>query len=175
GGAGGDARAFLRVAGKREIGQLSTSDLIVILLISNTVQNAIIGNETSLIGGLGGATILILLNKGLALVSYRSKSIERLIDGEPVVLVENGVLLRRMLDRERISPEELRAAARVQNVAAIEDIRMAVLETTGSISIIPRVTGSDVTIEHRLERIESLLNQMLEKQGLQPQGNGGTA
>src|SRR4051812_25619558 len=149
---------IIRLAGKREIGQVSTADLIVVLLLSNTVQNAIIGNETSLVGGLVGATVLILLNKIIVRVGYRFRGFGRLIDGEPVALITDGEIRQEVLRVQEISIDELKAAARDEGVGSLDDVDRATLETSGMISIIPRVTGSDAAIEDRLERIETLLN-----------------
>jgi uncharacterized membrane protein YcaP (DUF421 family) len=154
---------IIRLAGKREVGQVSTADLIVVLLLSNTVQNAIIGNETSLVGGLVGATVLILLNKIVVRAGYRFRGFGRLIDGEPLPLITDGTIQQDVLRMQQISLDELRAAARDEGVGSLEDVDRATLETNGMISIIPRVTGSDAAIEERLERIETLINQLSER------------
>jgi uncharacterized membrane protein YcaP (DUF421 family) len=154
---------IIRLAGKREVGQVSTADLIVVLLLSNTVQNAIIGNETSLVGGLVGATVLILLNKIVVRAGYRFRGFGRLIDGEPLPLITDGTIQQDVLRMQQISLDELRAAVRDEGVGSLEDVDRATLETNGMISIIPRVTGSDAAIEERLERIETLINQLSER------------
>src|SRR3954453_15444063 len=140
----------LRLAGKRELGQVTTSDLIVILLLSNTVQNAIIGNETSLAGGLVGAAILIVINKGLAYWSYAHDKFRTLVDGKPIPLVIDGEVQYETLKQQRIAKEELDAAARNQKIAGINEIRQSILETNGMISIIPKETGGDNRIEEQL-------------------------
>ncbi len=157
----------LRLAGKRELGQVSTSDLIVILLLSNTVQNAIIGNETSLVGGLFGASILLIINKGVVGWSYRRERFRRLLDGDPIPLVINGQVQTDTLESQRIAIEELAAAARDQNVNGVADISQAMLETNGTISIIPKATGGDTTIEAQLNRIETMLSELCRKRNEQ--------
>lgn len=153
----------LRLAGKRELGNVSTGDLIVVLLLSNTVQNAIIGDETSLVGGLAGAAILIVLNKAIVLASYRNPSFRRMMDGEPVDLVIDGEVIEPVLAREQVTLEELAMAVREQNVAGIEDVKRAVLETNGIISVIPTSDDESDAIVDRLTRIEELLNQLMQR------------
>src|SRR5213593_209988 len=86
--------AGLRLAGKRELAQLNAFDLVVLLTLSNTVQNAIIGNDNSLLGGMVGATALVLTNLAIVRFLYRHPQLDKRIEGEPVVLVKDGVLLR---------------------------------------------------------------------------------
>ena len=153
----------LRLAGKRELGSVSTGDLIVVLLLSNTVQTAIIGDETSLVGGLAGAAILIVLNKLIVLASYRNRDFRRMVDGEPVDLVIDGEVNENVLAREQVTLDELAMAVREQNVAGIEDVRRAVLETNGMISIIPASDDETEAIVERLDRIEAILNQLMQR------------
>jgi uncharacterized membrane protein YcaP (DUF421 family) len=151
----------LRLAGKRELGHASTADLIVLLLISNTVQNAIIGDDTTLIGGLIGATVLFALNKGIVQWGYHSHRFTRLVEGVPCDLIRDGEVLERMLSREKITVQELAAACREQGVADFADVRRAVLETNGTISIIP----NDPTdpIAERLAQVEAALQELLRR------------
>src|SRR3954463_8280532 len=99
----------LRLAGKRELSQLNPFDLVVLLLLSNTVQNAIIGNDNSIVGGLIGAAALIVLNSAVVRLLYRYGKLDK-IEGKPDVLVRNGRLLRHHLERELITVSELEAA-----------------------------------------------------------------
>src|SRR5690349_14528082 len=101
----------LRVFGKRELAQINTFDLIVLLTLSNTVQNAIIGEDNSVTGGLIGATSLMLVNYLVVRFLFRRAKLDRLIEGAPVVLIEDGKVLHRNLDRELITLAELKAAA----------------------------------------------------------------
>jgi uncharacterized membrane protein YcaP (DUF421 family) len=149
-----------RIAGKREIGQVSNTDLLVLLLISNTVQNAIIGDDLTLIGGVYGAVVLILLNKALDRFEYLSPKFRTLVDGEPVHLIVDGQIQENTMKAQSIDPNDIRGAARAQGVNGLEDILHAVLETNGSISIIPRVTGNDLELELRLDRIEHMLREL---------------
>ena len=153
----------LRLAGKRELGSVSTADLIVVLLLSNTVQNAIIGDDTSMIGGLAGAAILLLINRGLVLASYHSRAFRRMMDGLPVDLVVDGEVNEHALSREQVTLDELAMAVREQGVAEFEDVRRAVLETNGLISVIPESDDSSKELANRLDRIETALNELVRR------------
>ena len=128
----------LRVAGRREVGQMSILDLVVILIIANGVQNAMIGQNTTLIGGLISAGTLIILDRMLDAVLSRNRKLARVLEGEPVLLVRGGQVLERALGRASVSRTELDAAVRAHGVASVRDVSLAVLETDGSISVIPR-------------------------------------
>jgi len=125
-----------RLCGKRQLGQLSAFDLVVLLIISNVVQNAVIGNDNSLGGGLLGATTILLLNLLVAYVTFRFKRADRMIEHSPTVLVRHGRILRDNLRRERLGPRDLRAALRHHGVVSIRDIRYAFLEEDGHVSVI---------------------------------------
>jgi uncharacterized membrane protein YcaP (DUF421 family) len=126
----------LRIFGKKELSQLSVIDLVFILLISNSVQNAMVGPDSTLAGGLVAAGSLFLLNFLLKNLLYRSPLISRLLQGEPVMLVHRGKMLKANLEREKISFEELQTAIREHGVPGIEDVDLAVLEPDGNISIL---------------------------------------
>jgi uncharacterized membrane protein YcaP (DUF421 family) len=127
-----------RLAGKRQLGQMTAFDLVVLLIISNVVQNAVIGNDTSLGGGLLGATVILLLNALIAWLTFRHKPIERLVEHSPTVLVKNGRLLRENFRRERLSLPEFRAALRREGVVSLRDVRYVILEEDGHLSVITR-------------------------------------
>lgn len=128
----------LRVAGRREVGQLSILDLVVILIIANGVQNAMVGQNTTLIGGLVSAGTLIVLDRVLDAALNRNRKLARVLEGEPVLLVRGGRVLERALSRASVNRAELDAAVRAHGVASVRDVSLAVLETDGSISVIPR-------------------------------------
>jgi uncharacterized membrane protein YcaP (DUF421 family) len=153
----------LRLAGKRELGNVSTGDLIVVLLLANTVQNAIIGDETSLVGGLAGAVILIALNKAIVAASYHNRRFRRMVDGIPVELVVDGEVDEAALSREKVTLDELAMAVREQSVAGFENVKRAVLETNGMISVIPASNDQSETIAERLDRIEAILSQLMQR------------
>jgi uncharacterized membrane protein YcaP (DUF421 family) len=125
-----------RLCGKRQLGQLSAFDLVVLLIISNVVQNAVIGNDNSLGGGLLGATTILLLNLLVAYVTFRFRRADRVIEHSPTVLVRHSRILRDNLRRERLGPRDLRAALRHHGVVSIRDIRYAFLEEDGHVSVI---------------------------------------
>jgi uncharacterized membrane protein YcaP (DUF421 family) len=128
----------LRLAGRREVGQMSILDLVVILIIANGVQNAMIGQNTTLIGGLVSAGTLILLDRGLDAVLRRNRKLATALEGEPILLVSGGRVLERALSRASLERSELDAAVRAHGVASVSDVSLAVLEIDGSISVIPR-------------------------------------
>lgn len=130
----------IRLTGKKEISQLSITDFVLIILVSNAVQNAMVGPDTSLSGGLIAALVLFGLDYLIKLFTYRNKRFKKLVEGEPVVLVYKGQKIERNLQSEKISDDELATAARSHGVMGIEHIEIAVLETNGTISVIERKT-----------------------------------
>jgi uncharacterized membrane protein YcaP (DUF421 family) len=130
--------AALRISGKREVGQMSVLELIVILVISDAVQNSMIGDNLTLWGGIVAVVTLLTLDFALKALARRSKRLRRTLEGEPRLLVRDGRLLARAVQDEGIEVEEVRAAVRSHGLARIEDVRLAVLETDGSISVVPR-------------------------------------
>jgi uncharacterized membrane protein YcaP (DUF421 family) len=128
----------LRLFGKREIGQLSTLDLVVLLLAGNTFQNAMTGPDTSVTAGIVVAAVLFTLNWLLARYGTRIGLVQRVAVGVPTVLVTDGQVNQRILRREGISTEELEAALRGHGVTSIDRVELAVLEVDGTISVVPR-------------------------------------
>jgi uncharacterized membrane protein YcaP (DUF421 family) len=125
-----------RLVGKRQLGQMTPFDLVVLLIISNVLQNALIGNDNSLGGGLIGATTILALNALVAWLTFRYRPFERLVEHTPTVLVKHGRLIRENLRRERLSLPELRAALRRQGVVSIRNLRYVILEEDGRLSVI---------------------------------------
>jgi uncharacterized membrane protein YcaP (DUF421 family) len=132
----------LRLAGKREIGQLTVFDLVVLLLISNAVQNAMVGQDASLTGGIIAAVVLLILNALVSLLRLRSVRLRRLVEGSPTVLILHGEVIEDHMRREGLDADTLEAALREHGVAKIGDVEMAVLETDGSISVVPQGSGT---------------------------------
>jgi len=124
----------LRIFGKRELGQLNPLDFIVLLLLSNTVQNAIIGNDNSLVGGLTGAAVLFVVNEVLVRYSYVNPRVRRLIEGRADELVKDGKVIRSALRHNLITREELEAAARKQGIEHMGEVECARLEVSGALS-----------------------------------------
>jgi uncharacterized membrane protein YcaP (DUF421 family) len=126
---------ILRVIGKRELGQANTLDLVVLLLVANAVQNGIIGNDVSVTGAFIGAGVLFALNEGLNRVTYEFPWAERLVEGEPTKLIEDGKPVENALRRWGISLTELLATARRQGFADLSEVQTAILETNGVVSM----------------------------------------
>lgn len=127
---------LLRIAGKRQVAQMSASDFVVLLLISNAVQNSMNGGDNSITGGIVLAATLIALGSLFSYLTYRSKRLENLIEGTPRILVHHGKIIDENLHRERLSTRELRTMLRHQGVYALDDLQEAVLESDGSLSVI---------------------------------------
>ena len=126
-----------RFTGKRQVGQLTPFDLVVLLIISNVVQNAVIGNDNSLGGGMLGAVVILALNYGVVLLTFRYKRLRHWVAGEPSLLVHNGHIFQDRMAREHITRDDLDAALRRSGVADITKVRYAILEDNGQISVIP--------------------------------------
>lgn len=127
----------LRLTGKREIGQMTVFDLVLLLLIANAVQNAMVGPDTSLLGGILAAGVLLVLNAVVARLRLRWPRLRHLIEGSPTLLILRGQVIADHLRREGLDEETLAAALREHGVADLSEVEMAVLETDGSISVVP--------------------------------------
>ena len=134
----------LRLAGKREVGQMTMFDLVVLLLLANAVQNAMVGPDTSLAGGLLAAAVLLIVNAVVARLRMRWPRLRRLVEGSPTLLVLRGQVLADHLQREGLDQETLEAALREHGVADLGEVEMAVLEIDGSISVVPSGSTSHV-------------------------------
>jgi uncharacterized membrane protein YcaP (DUF421 family) len=146
----------LKLAGKRELSQLNPFDLVVLLLLSNTVQNAIIGNDNSVSGGLFGAAILLLTNHFLVRYLFKSGRLDK-VEGSPDVLVTDGRILRERLDKEMITVPELEAAARKQGINSVAEIRECRLETGGALTFVTRVpTHEDEKHGDLMQRLDAI-------------------
>jgi uncharacterized membrane protein YcaP (DUF421 family) len=127
----------LRLAGKRELGQMTVFDLVVLLLLANAVQNAMVGPDTSLAGGLLAAVVLLVMNAVVARLRLRWPGLRRIVEGSPTLLVLRGEVIADHLRREGLDQETLEAALREHGVAHLGEVEMAVLEIDGSISVVP--------------------------------------
>ncbi|HEY3282307.1 MAG TPA: YetF domain-containing protein [Armatimonadota bacterium] len=137
----------LRVLGKRELGQMNLYDLVLIVVLANSVQNAMVGSDTTLLGGIVSATTLLVMNRLLVVLMSRSRIVERHLVGEPVLILRNGQLLRDRLKREGVTPDQVMAALREHELARVDQVAIAVLEVDGTISVVPK----EATI-HRTHR-----------------------
>ncbi|MBO9640367.1 MAG: DUF421 domain-containing protein [Siphonobacter aquaeclarae] len=143
----------IRLFGKKELAQLSVVDLVFILLISNSVQNAMVGPDTSLAGGLMAAVALFLTNYVLKYVLLRNEKINRLLQGEPVMLVYKGRVKQKGLSVAQISEEELLAAVREHGVEHISDVDLAVLEVDGNISVMSNDFHKKTTKKRKVHKV----------------------
>ncbi len=151
----------LRLAGKRELAQLNPFDLVVLLTLSNTVQNAIIGNDNSVSGGVIGATTLLAVNALVVRFLYTHEKIDRLVEGEPDVLIDNGKILLERLTSELITLPELEAAAHKQGFGSLADVERAVLEPGGSLSFVGRKpTPEGERHQEVLDKLDQLARQL---------------
>jgi uncharacterized membrane protein YcaP (DUF421 family) len=150
----------LRLAGKRELAQLNPFDLVVLLTLSNTVQNAIIGEDNSVTGGIIGASALLLINYLVIRFLYTHEKIEKIVEGERDVLIENGELKSDRLGKELITLPELEAAAHRQGFASLDEIQRAVLEPGGTLSFIGKRPAPE---EERHGEIVRRLDQMMQE------------
>jgi uncharacterized membrane protein YcaP (DUF421 family) len=127
----------LRLAGKREIGQMTVFDLVVLLLIANAVQNAMVGPDTSLTGGVLAAIVLLILNAIVARLRLRWPRLKRWVEGTPTLLVLHGEIIPAHMQKEGVDSETLETALREHGVSSLKEVEIAVLEIDGSISIVP--------------------------------------
>jgi len=125
----------IRVFGKNELAQLSVIDLVFILLISNAVQNAMVGTDSSLGGGLVAATSLFIVNYLFNRIMYRFPKLSKLIQGEPLLLIYNGKINIKNINKARISMEEIMEVIREHGVARVDQVDLAILEVDGNISV----------------------------------------
>ena len=134
---------LLRMTGKRQVGQLAPFDLVLLLVLSNAVQNSMTGGDNSLIGGLISATTLVGVNFAVGIATFRSKRLERLIEGRPEVLIHNGKLYTDVMVAAKLTHHELNAALRQAGCLSVEEVHSAILENNGSISVTRRTNGGE--------------------------------
>jgi uncharacterized membrane protein YcaP (DUF421 family) len=131
---------LLRLTGKRQIGQLAPFDLVLLLVLSNAVQNSMNGGDNSLVGGLISAATLVTLNYSLGYAIYKSKKLEALVEGRPQVIIHNGRVFEDVMRSAKLTHHELSAALRGAGCTSAEEVQSAILENNGSISVVPRVS-----------------------------------
>jgi len=133
----------IRFFGKKELSQLSTTDLVFIVLISNSVQNSMVGSNSSLSGGIVAATVLFCLNYLMKFLMYRSSSVKNLIEGKPVILIYHGKIDIAHLHQESISMDEIEEAIREHGIDSYKSVKLAILEVDGNISVIADQVRND--------------------------------
>jgi uncharacterized membrane protein YcaP (DUF421 family) len=148
---------LIRMFGKRELAQLNPYDLIVLLTISNTVQNAIIGNDNSITGGLIGAFVLMAFNFVVVRFLYHHEKIDRIIEGDAIVLVNNGQVIKEALDQELITVPELESLAHRQGFESLTEVQRCILEPGGTVAMFGKKPS---TGEARQEDLIERLNEI---------------
>lgn len=153
----------LRLAGKRELAQFTTFDFVLLLLLSNTVQNAIIGEDNSVTGGLVGAGVLLIVNAVVARFLYAAPRVNRLFTGDATTLIVDGQIQREALRRLRITESELISLVRRQNFDTIHEVHLAQVEANGAITmrgVHPTADERNLAeILARLTRIEAAIER----------------
>jgi uncharacterized membrane protein YcaP (DUF421 family) len=128
----------IRIFGRRELGQLTAFDIIVLLTLSNILQNSMIGNDNSVTGGMVGAVVLLSANLVLAFVVSRRPAVERVVEGGPKILIHDGKVQLHAIRREMLTEQDLLAAVRREGIESFENVRLAISEPNGMISVIPK-------------------------------------
>ena len=129
---------ILRITGKRQVGQLAPFDLVLLLVLSNAVQNSMNGGDNSLLGGLISATTLIVINYSVGLLTFKSKRLEEIIEGRPMVLIHNGKLFEDVMAKAQLTHHELNAALRQSGCDCVAEVHCAILENNGAITVTQR-------------------------------------
>ena len=159
----------LRLSGKRELVQLNPFDLVVLLTLSNTVQNAIIGDDNSVSGGLIGAASLLLINYLVVRFLYGHRKLEQIVEGQADVLIEAGKVRTGRLKKELITMPQLEAAARKQGFESLNEVEQCILEPGGTLSFIGKKPASeDVRHQELVSRLEKLMEELVRLRGSQP-------
>ena len=127
----------LRILGKRELGQMTIYDVVLMVVLANSVQNAMVGEDSTLVGGIVSATTLLVLNRLFVLALAKSRKLEKLMVGQPVLLFHNGNLNRDAMLKEGVTREQIMAALREHGMERLDEAHLCVLEVDGTISVIP--------------------------------------
>jgi len=159
----------LRLSGKRELAQLNPFDLIVLLTLSNTVQNAIIGDDNSVTGGIIGAASLLAINYLVVRFLYDHRKLDQVVEGSPDILIENGKVHEHRLKKELITKEELAAAARKQGFDSLSEVQQCVLEPGGTLSFTARKPDTeDIRHQELLKKFDALTEELAQLRKMQP-------
>lgn len=147
--------AGVRLTGKREVGQMTPFDLTLLLLLSNAVQNAMTGPDTSLVGGAAAAATLLIMNYFVAELSGANRKFRKIVQGSPSLLIHNGEVLMPHMAKEHVTLDELQRACREHGISSVHEVALGVLEVDGSISLLKYddVAGS-AHPQHRLKFLQ---------------------
>lgn len=158
---------LIRVFGKRELAQLNPFDLVVLLSLSNTVQNAIIGNDNSVTGGIVGAVSLLLINYIAVRFLLRHRRLDELLEGDPTTLIEHGVINQKALTKELLNERELLTVAHRQGFCSLDELDSAILEPNGNFFLQGKMPATSVRqhdeLLERLDRLERKLDLVTQK------------
>jgi uncharacterized membrane protein YcaP (DUF421 family) len=159
----------LRLSGKRELVQLNPFDLVVLLTLSNTVQNAIIGDDNSVSGGILGATSLLAVNYLVVRFLYDHRKLDQLVEGRADVLIQDGKVQTHRLKKELITMPQLEAAARKQGFGSLSDVWECILEPGGTLSFLAKKPpAEELRHQELLQRLEKLSEEIVRVRGSQP-------
>ena len=159
----------LRLSGKRELVQLNPFDLVVLLTLSNTVQNAIIGDDNTVLGGIIGATSLLVTNYLVVRFLYDHRKLDQLVEGRADVLIEDGKVRTQHLRKELITLPQLQAAAHKQGFASLSEVEQCVLEPGGTLTFIGKKPATeDVRHQELLGKMENLAHEIALLRGFEP-------
>jgi len=142
----------LRVLGKRELGQMNIYDLVLIIILANAVQNAMVGDDSTVFGGITAATTLLILNRLFTLAMVHSKRLEHLMVGEPVLIVNDGKMIESRMKHEGVTEEQVLAALREHGLEKLEQAHMCILEVDGTISVV----GTDAEVHKTRKHYRAL-------------------
>jgi uncharacterized membrane protein YcaP (DUF421 family) len=158
--------SLLRIFGKRELAQLNPFDLVVLLLLSNSVQNAVIGADNTLVGGIVGAVTLLVLNYLVVRFLFKHKRLDQILEGTPSVLIEGGQLRRAALAKELLTESELQAVAHRQGFASLSEVESCTLEPGGVFFLQGKTPSTDQSRhQHLIARLDALSQQLEELKG----------
>lgn len=158
---------LFRLIGKRTLSEVSTFDFILLLIVSEATQNALLGEDYSLVTGMTVILTLVLLDLGLSVVKSGSKTVEKIVEGTPLVLVENGKALQASLKMSQVTEDDILQSARLAHgLERMEQIRFAVLESSGGISVVP---ASSPEVEPIDRQVEQALRRLLDEKAMGPQ------
>jgi uncharacterized membrane protein YcaP (DUF421 family) len=132
---------LLRLVGRRELAEMEPIDFILLIVLGDAIQQGLTQDDYSVSGALITITSIAVLQVVVGYIAFRSKRARRMLEGEPIILLENGRVIEANMHRVRMAPDELAEEARLQQVSSLEDVQWAVLETSGKISIIPKQSG----------------------------------
>lgn len=159
----------LRLSGKRELVQLNPFDLVVLLTLSNTVQNAIIGEDNSVLGGVIGATSLLVTNYLVVRFLFDHRKLDQIVEGKADVLIDGGKVDARHLKKELITMSQLEAAARKQGFESLSEVQQCILEPGGTLSFLGKKPGTeDIRHQDLVARLERLSQEIALLRGTQP-------